>query len=200
MSAPIEITVELNGRPLTTTVEPHLNLRQLLRREGLFSVKYGSPSGETGAAAILFDGELASADVILAAQADDHAVTTVEVLNTERELHPIQAAFTAVGAFQSGYSAGAMILGTMALLERNPRSVGGRDPRHALRHPRSGDGLREAGRGGETGRCRAAGRTRRALRPPHHHPPHRRLQPHPSRSRRSRARGPPVGASPHPLP
>jgi putative selenate reductase molybdopterin-binding subunit len=116
----LEITIELNGRPLTTTVEPHLDLRQLLRREGMFSVKYGSPSGETGAAAVLFDGELASADVILAAQADGHTVTTVEALNTGRELHPIQAAFAAVGAFQSGYSAGAMILGTVALLERNP--------------------------------------------------------------------------------
>ncbi|MCP4223961.1 MAG: molybdopterin-dependent oxidoreductase, partial [Actinomycetia bacterium] len=119
-SPSIEITIELNGQPLSTSVEPHLNLRQLLRREGMLSVKYGSPSGETGAAAILYDGELASADVILAAQADGHTVTTVESLNTERDLHPIQAAFAAVGALQSGYSAGAMILGTMALLERNP--------------------------------------------------------------------------------
>ena len=53
-------------------------------------------------------------------QADGHAVTTVESLNVEPALHPIQAAFTATGAFQSGYSAGAMILGTMALLERDP--------------------------------------------------------------------------------
>jgi putative selenate reductase molybdopterin-binding subunit len=63
---------------------------------------------------------LASSDVILAAQADGHRVTTVEALNTERDLHPVQAAFAAVGAFQSGYSAGAMILGTQALLERDP--------------------------------------------------------------------------------
>ena len=120
MSSTRTITLELNGESLTTEVSLHENLREMLRRVGMFSVKYGSPSGETGAAAVLFDGRLASADVILAVQADGHAVTTVEVLNTERELHPIQAAFAAVGAFQSGYSAGAMILGTMALLERNP--------------------------------------------------------------------------------
>jgi len=116
----ITITFELNGEPLTTTVNPGDNLRDILRREGMFSVKFGSSSGETGAAAILLDGRLASADVILAAQADGHSITTVESLNTERELHPIQMAFAAVGAMQSGYSAGAMILGTMALLQANP--------------------------------------------------------------------------------
>ena len=86
----------------------------------MFSVKFGSSSGETGAGAVLYDGRLASSDVIVAAQADGHAVTTVESLNTERALHPIQAAFAATGALQSGYSAGAMILGTMELLDRDP--------------------------------------------------------------------------------
>ncbi|MEE9416625.1 MAG: 2Fe-2S iron-sulfur cluster-binding protein, partial [Acidimicrobiales bacterium] len=120
LSTSIEITIELNGQPLTVDVAPYETLRELLRRSGMFSVKFGSDSGETGAGAILFDGKLASSDVILAAQADGHVVTTVESLNVERELHPIQAAFAAVGAMQSGYSAGAMILGTMALLEQNP--------------------------------------------------------------------------------
>ncbi len=116
----IEITVELNGRPLIDRVAPGESLRAFLRRHGMFSVKYGSPSGETGAGAVLVDGRLASSDVLLAAQVDGHAVTTVESLNTERELHPVQVAFVATGAFQSGYSAGAMILGTLALLERDP--------------------------------------------------------------------------------
>ncbi len=125
----MRVTIELNGHPTTIECEPHESLRAVLRRSGMFSVKYGSDSGETGAAAVLYDGRLASSDVILAAQADGHAVTTVEVLNTERDLHPIQAAFTAVGALQSGYSAGAMILGTMALLEQtsNPSDAEIRD-------------------------------------------------------------------------
>ncbi len=116
----VSITFDLNGRALTTDIELHESLREVLRREGMFSVHYGSDSGETGAAAVVMDGELVSADVVLAVQADGHAVTTVESLNTERDLHPIQAAFTAVGALQSGYSAGAMILGTKLLLEHNP--------------------------------------------------------------------------------
>ena len=116
----IPLTFDLNGAPHTTTCTPRDSLRTVLRRAGMFSVRYGSDSGETGAAAVLIDGRLASADVVLAAQIDGRSVMTLEALNTSAELHPIQAAFVAVGAFQSGYSAGAMILGTLALLERDP--------------------------------------------------------------------------------
>jgi putative selenate reductase molybdopterin-binding subunit len=115
----MKVAFELNGRAVNAECEPHEVLRTVLRRLGMFSVRYGSPTGETGAAAVLIDGRLCSTDTLLAAQAGGHRITTLEALNT-RELHPIQAAFIAVGAFQSGYSAGAMILGTMALLERNP--------------------------------------------------------------------------------
>lgn len=116
----IPIRFELNGRPHSTMCTPHESLREVLRSAGMFSVKFGSDSGETGAGAVLLDGRLVSSDVVLAAQADGHSVTTVESLNTVAELHPIQAAFVAVGAFQSGYSAGAMVLGTMALLAEHP--------------------------------------------------------------------------------
>jgi putative selenate reductase molybdopterin-binding subunit len=119
MSNSIPISFELNGETVMIAVAPSDILRDVLRRLGMFSVKFGSSSGETGAGAVLLDGRLVSSDVVLAAQADGHSIVTVESLNTERELHPIQAAFAAVGAMQSGYSAGAMILGTMALLERN---------------------------------------------------------------------------------
>ncbi len=114
------ITIELNGQRTAVEVRPHESLFTILRRLGMFSVKYGSGTGETGAAAVLLDGALVSSDVVLAVQADGHRVTTVESLNTGSGLHPIQAAFVATGALQSGYSAGAMVLGTMALLERDP--------------------------------------------------------------------------------
>ena len=116
----IPISFDLNGRTHTTTCTAHESLRTVLRRAGMFSVRFGSDSGETGAGAVLLDGELVSSDVVLAAQADGHRVMTVEALNTGPDLHSIQAAFVAVGAFQSGYSAGAMVLGTLALLDRSP--------------------------------------------------------------------------------
>ncbi len=96
------------------------SLLAVLRREGCFSVRYGSGTGETGAAAVLVDGRLVAADVLLAAQADGHDVLTVEHLNAAvGRLHPIQEAIVDAGALQSGYSAGALVLAIEALLRRH---------------------------------------------------------------------------------
>ncbi len=115
----ITVDVHLNGTPVTIECEPYDTLLAVLRQRGLVSVRYGSDTGETGAAAVLVDGRLVNADCLLAAQAGGHEVTTVEALN-KPELDPVQAAFVATGAMQSGYSAPAMILGTWALLHRHP--------------------------------------------------------------------------------
>jgi putative selenate reductase molybdopterin-binding subunit len=117
----MDINLILNGASRRISCAPGDTLLAVLRREGCFSVRYGSGTGETGAAAVLVDGRLVSADVLLAAQADGHEVTTVESLNvTTGELHPIQEAFVDAGALQSGYSAGAMVLAAKALLDGNP--------------------------------------------------------------------------------
>src|SRR5581483_4207475 len=99
--------------------EPGESLLAVLRRQGCFSVRFGSETGETGAAAVLIDGRLVSAEVLLAAQADGHVVTTLESLDGPT-LDPIQAAFVDAGALQSGYSAGAMILAAKGLLDCHP--------------------------------------------------------------------------------
>jgi putative selenate reductase molybdopterin-binding subunit len=115
----MEINLNLNGEATTLVVKSSDTLLAALRGQGLVSVRYGSDTGETGAGAILLDGRLTNSDCLLAAQADGHDVMTLEALN-EAEMHPIQAAFVATGALQSGYSAPAMILGTFALLADNP--------------------------------------------------------------------------------
>jgi len=119
MSSRIAIEFNLNNSPVAESVEPHETLLGLLRRLGMFSVKYGSSTGETGASAVLIDGQLTSTDNMLAAQIGGHSVVTVESLNTSADMHPIQAAFAATGAIQSGYSAGAMILGALALINEH---------------------------------------------------------------------------------
>ena len=115
----MNINVVLNEAPTVLECEPYETLLAVLRRNGLMSVRYGSDTGETGASAVLIDGRLINTDCLLAAQADGHDIVTVEHFN-EPELHPIQAAFAATGAMQSGYSTPATILGTWALLQRNP--------------------------------------------------------------------------------
>ncbi len=115
----MNITLTLNGQETQLEVEPFETLLAALRSHGMVSVRYGSDTGETGASAVLVDGRLVNTDCMLAAQADGHEVMTLEALN-QAEMHPIQAAFVATGALQSGYSAPAMILGTLALLKDNP--------------------------------------------------------------------------------
>ena len=114
------VTLTINGAKRSLTCEPHESLRTVLRRAGLYSVRFGSETGETGAAAVLFDGRLISADVMLAAQADGHDIETIESLSVPGRLHPIQQAFIETGAIQSGYSTPATILSAKALIDRNP--------------------------------------------------------------------------------
>lgn len=117
----IDICLMLNGKRTPVRCDPGDTLLAVLREQECFSVRYGSGTGETGAAAVLVDGHLACADVLLAAQADGHEVTTVESLNVAAgELHPLQEAFVDAGALQSGYSAGATLLAAKALLDDNP--------------------------------------------------------------------------------
>jgi putative selenate reductase molybdopterin-binding subunit len=118
----MDITLNINGRDQTLNAYPTDSLMSALRRAGYFSVRYGSDSGETGAAAVLVDGRLVSSDVMLVGQAVGHTIETVEGLNGRvGDLHPIQKAFIETGAIQSGYSTPAMILAAKALLDANPK-------------------------------------------------------------------------------
>ena len=125
----MDVELTLNGAPRRIECEPGETLLVVLRRAGFYSVRYGSDTGETGAAAVLVDGRLVSADVMLAAQADGHEIETVEGLDVPGEMHPIQQAFIDTGAIQSGYSTPAMVLAAKALLEKtaNPTEAEIRD-------------------------------------------------------------------------
>ena len=137
----MSITLHINGRDEEVRAASTDSLRDALRAAGYFSVRFGSHSGETGAAAVLLDGRLVSADTLLAGQAAGHVIETVEGLSPGvGELHPIQQAFIETGAIQSGYSTPAMILAAKALLDRNP------DPTEAeVRDALSGVLCRETG-------------------------------------------------------
>ena len=116
----MEINLTINGDAKTFSCSPQETLLKALRREGYFSVRFGSDTGETGASAVLMDGRLVNTDIMLAAQADGHRIETVEGLSRGTQLHPIQEAFMRTGAIQSGYATPATILAAKALLEGNP--------------------------------------------------------------------------------
>jgi putative selenate reductase molybdopterin-binding subunit len=116
----VKLTLVINGDTKELVCAPHESLMSVLRREGFYSVRFGSETGETGAAAVLVDGRLVSSDVMLAAQADGHQIETVEGMAPRMSLHPIQEAFIATGAIQSGYSTPATILAAKELLDASP--------------------------------------------------------------------------------
>jgi putative selenate reductase molybdopterin-binding subunit len=116
----MHIKIQINHEWKEFATSPGESLLRLLRREGYFSVKYGSDDGATGAAAILFDGRLMNAEVLLAAQADGHSIETIESLAKGRQLHPIQDAFVRSGAIQCGYCTPAMMMAALQLLRQNP--------------------------------------------------------------------------------
>ncbi|WP_374687800.1 (2Fe-2S)-binding protein, partial [Promineifilum sp.] len=137
----MSISLHINGRDETVHARLTDTLRDALRAAGYVSVRFGSHSGETGAAAVLVDGQLVSADTLLVGQVAGRHVETIEGLTPGvRELHPIQQAFIETGAIQSGYSTPAMMLAAKGLLSRTP------DPTEAqVRDALSGVLCRETG-------------------------------------------------------
>jgi len=116
----VNLKLRVNGETVDAACEPHESLMTVLRRAGFYSVRFGSETGETGAAAVLVDGKLRSSEIMLAAQAEGHEIETVEGMAPRRTLDPIQEAFITTGAIQSGYSTPAMILAAKELLARSP--------------------------------------------------------------------------------
>lgn len=116
----MQITITLNGEKRTLDVLPHERLLRVLRREALWSVKFGDEHGKTGSDAVLLDDALVNSGTILAAQCDGKTILTLEGIGTSRNLHPIQEAFIETGAIQSGYNTPAQVLAAYQLLQTNP--------------------------------------------------------------------------------
>ncbi len=117
----MRITFVLNGRQTTLEVPGSKRLLDLLREDcGLTGVKEGCGKGECGACSILFDGQVANSCLILACQADGHEVITIEGLEKDGELDPVQQAFIDTGAVQCGFCTPGRALAAKALLTENP--------------------------------------------------------------------------------
>lgn len=120
----MEIKLTLNGREESYQVSDGCLLLQLLRREGCYSVKHGCETGDCGVCTVLLDGRPVVSCILLAAQADGKRVTTLEGLNSGREIDVIQRAFMEAGAIQCGYCTPAMIVVAKALLDKIPTATG----------------------------------------------------------------------------
>jgi len=117
-----EITVTVNGQAHTAEVETRLNLADFLRHElALTGTHVGCEHGVCGACTVLVDGEAVRSCLMLAVQADGHAVTSVEGLaDANGDLHPVQAAFWNNHGLQCGFCTPGMVISVAAFLQDNP--------------------------------------------------------------------------------
>ena len=115
----IQLTV--NDRDIEIAVEPNTTLTDLIRYElGLTGTKKGCETGDCGACTVLLDGLPVNSCLVLAVQANGCTVKTIESLETDAGLHPVQDAFVEHGAIQCGFCSPGMILSAKHLLDKNP--------------------------------------------------------------------------------
>jgi carbon-monoxide dehydrogenase small subunit len=119
----VKVSIEVNGRPVAEEVPDRTLLVHFLRdTAGLTGTNIGCDTTSCGACTVLLDGESVKSCTVLAAQADGHAVTTVEGLSSsDGELHPVQAAFREQHGLQCGFCTPGMIMASVSLLADNPK-------------------------------------------------------------------------------
>src|ERR1700726_3513049 len=99
----IRVHCRVNGQAVTLEVYPMTRLLDVLREElGLTGTKEGCGEGECGACAVLLDGELVNSCLVPVMQVEGRSVTTVEGLERDGRLHPLQQAFAETGGTQCG--------------------------------------------------------------------------------------------------
>jgi len=115
-----ELKLTVNGQPYELYIKPKTLLAEVLRNNlGLTGTKRGCESGSCGACTVILNGMAVKSCSILALQADEGEVLTVEGLASGTKLHPLQRAFLDYGAFQCGFCTSGMLMSTKALLDEN---------------------------------------------------------------------------------
>jgi aerobic-type carbon monoxide dehydrogenase small subunit (CoxS/CutS family) len=123
---PKAIEIEVNGKRYPVQYDPETPLLYVLRDElGLTGSKYGCGEGQCGACTVLLGGAPRRSCQIPVSAAVGKPVTTIEGLEKEGRLHPVQQAFLDAGAFQCAYCTPGMIMSSVGLLQSNanPSSV-----------------------------------------------------------------------------
>src|SRR2546430_7557280 len=120
------IRTNVNGEERQADVWPGTSLLSMLRDHlGLVGSKNACEQGECGSCSVWLDGQLVCSCLVLAAQAHERTVRTVEGLRDDGRLHPVQEAFVEAGAVQCGFCTPGFVVAVADLLQIDP------DPRPA---------------------------------------------------------------------
>jgi len=117
----VVVRVKVNGEWLEADVWPGTSLLALLRDAlHLYGSKNACEQGECGSCSVWLDGALVCSCLVLAAQAHDRNVRTVEGLRDDGRLHPVQEAFVEAGAVQCGFCTPGFVVSVTDLLVKDP--------------------------------------------------------------------------------
>jgi carbon-monoxide dehydrogenase small subunit len=114
------INFTLNGEPVSTAIEPHRNLVELLQRFDLLGARESCGQGLCGCCTVLVDDVAVSGCLYFGVWVDGKEVSTVEHLDADGSLSKVQQAFIDCGAFQCGFCTPGFVLMTHQLLKQNP--------------------------------------------------------------------------------
>ncbi|MFO0959904.1 MAG: (2Fe-2S)-binding protein [Isosphaeraceae bacterium] len=115
------VELRINGKATRVESEPGRTLLGLLRDDlDLTGSKYGCGEGRCGACTVLVEGEAVRSCLVKVESLTGKEITTIEGLETDGKLHPVQQAFLDVEAMQCGYCTPGMILSAVALLGKEP--------------------------------------------------------------------------------
>jgi len=111
----------VNGKYYELSVQPWKTLLEVIREDlKLTGTKEGCGVGECGACTVIIGGKTINSCLVLACEADNQEITTIEGLGGGNKLHPIQEAFINNSGMQCGFCSPGMIMSTKALLDKNP--------------------------------------------------------------------------------
>ena len=118
------LSLNVNGQSYDLAVAPHRTLLEVLREDiGLTGTKRGCDEGDCGACTILIDDIPVNSCMMLAVDAHEKQITTIEGLAVNGKLHPLQQAFIDHGALQCCFCTPGMILTAKYVLETNPQAT-----------------------------------------------------------------------------
>ena len=114
------VRMRVNGAWREADVWPGTSLLAFLREAlGLYGSKHACEQGECGSCSVWLDGTLACSCLVLAAQAHEREVRTVEGLTSGDRLHPVQEAFLEAGAVQCGFCTPGFVVAVADLLDKD---------------------------------------------------------------------------------
>ncbi|HED03768.1 MAG TPA: (2Fe-2S)-binding protein [Candidatus Fraserbacteria bacterium] len=115
------LRLKINGEIFDLVAPVHKSLLEVLREElGLTGTKHGCELGECGTCTVLVNGRPVLSCLTLPIEVQGQEITTIEGVAHNGRPHPLQTAFTELGAAQCGYCTPGMILTAKALLEQTP--------------------------------------------------------------------------------